>query len=106
VRAQVGGNTLRGAGILPGRRRPVWVRLRCGGCRQRFVGNQHSVPVWQDLPCCRGCWRRVNLIRRSAGMPEWDTPEDAYPGADPDQVRDVIAPARHPGLIVPGITDR
>jgi hypothetical protein len=106
VRDQVGGVTLRGAGVLPGRRRPLWATLLCGGCKHPFTGNAHSVPVWRDLPCCRNCWRRVNLIRRSANLPEWDTPEDAWPGTDPDRVRDEIPRSRHPGLIVPGITDR
>ena len=101
---QLGGHTLRGAGILPGRRRPLWTVLRCGGCGVRFTGNAHSVPVWQGHPCCRSCWRRTNLARRSANMPEWDTPADAWPGADPDQVRDEIP--RRAGLIVPGVTDR
>jgi hypothetical protein len=102
-RAQVGGITLRGAGILPGRRRPQWTRLRCGGCRHAFTGNAHTVPVWRGEPCCRNCWRRVNLTRRSANLPEWDTPEDAWPGADPDIVRDVI-PTHNGCLIVPGVT--
>jgi len=104
MRGQVGGVTLRGAGILPGRRRPHWVRLCCGGCRHAFTGNAHSVPVWKGSPCCRNCWRRVNLVRRSANLPEWDTPEDAWPGADPDQVRDVIPTHRGGCLIVPGVT--
>ena len=36
-------------------------------------------------------------------MDEWDTPEDAYPGADPDQVRDEI-PVAGPRLFIPGFT--
>jgi len=101
---QLGGHTLRAPGIHPGRRAPLWATLRCGGCGHRFVGNAHSVPVWEGLPCCRNCWRRANLIRRSAGWAEWYTPEDAYPGANPDQVRDEI-PHTRGRLHVPGITD-
>jgi hypothetical protein len=102
---QRGGHTLRGPGIIPGRRPPLWVPLTCGGCKTGFVGNAYTVPHFKDAPACRSCWRRLNLILRSANMDEWDTPEDAYPGADPDQVRDEIPRVRHPGLIVPGITD-
>lgn len=101
---QRGGHTLRAPGVHPGRRAPLWVALHCGGCRIGFTANAYSVPHIRGAPACRGCWRRLNLIRRSAGMDEWDTPEDAYPGADPDQVRDVIVPAHMPGLYIPGIT--
>jgi hypothetical protein len=77
------------------------VRLRCGGCGSRFTGNAYSVPQYRDAPACRGCWRRLNLLLRQANLPEWETPEDAYPGADPDQVRDEIpAPAR-PRIVLP-----
>lgn len=79
-----GGHLLRPIGS---RRPPLWVSLRCGCCGIEFVGNAYSVPQFRDAPACRGCWRRLNLFRRQANMPEWDTPEDAYPGADPDQVR-------------------
>lgn len=82
-----GGNLLRPIGS---RRAPLWVSLHCGCCSGEFVANAHSVPQFRDAPACRSCWRRLNLFRRQANMPEWDTPEDAYPGADPDQVRDVI----------------
>lgn len=103
---QRGGHTLRAPGIHPGRRPPLWAEVHCGGCGLCFTGNAFTVPRAHGLPFCRNCWRRLNLVRRSAGMDEWDTPEDAYLDADPDQVRDEIPRTRHPGLIVPGITDR
>lgn len=43
-----------------------------------------------------GCWRRLNLFRRQANMDDWTTPEDAYPGTDPDQVRFEIPQAGSP----------
>jgi hypothetical protein len=80
--------------LVPGRvdrhRQPLWVPLHCGCCGSRFEANAYSVPQFRDAPACRGCWRRLNLLRRQANMPEWDTPEDAYPGANPDEVRFVI----------------
>lgn len=85
-----GGHLLR---PLHARRTPLWVDLRCGCCGTGFVGNAYSVPQYRDVSACRGCWRRLNLLRRQANLPDWDTPEDAYPGADPDQVKYVIPTA-------------
>lgn len=82
-----GGHLLRPIGS---RRTPLWARLVCGVCGIGFEANAHSVPQIDGRPFCRGCCRRLNLLRRQANMAEWDVPEDAYPDADPDQVRDVI----------------
>lgn len=104
---QLGGHLHRAPGVHYGSR-VLWLDLVCAGCGCGFTANGYSVPVLGNPdtgggPACRGCWRRLNLMRRQANMPEWDTPPDAYPGANPDEVRDVIAPAKHPGLHLPGI---
>jgi hypothetical protein len=88
------------------RRKPLWVALRCGGCRSRFVGNAFTVPQYpgdavERSPACRACWRRLNLLLRQANLPEWETPEDAYPDADPDQVRDEIPSPVRSRIILP-----
>ncbi len=97
--SQRGGHTLRPAGAQAGRRAPMWVSVSCAGCGSPFTANAYTVPVLGNPdtgggPACRGCWRRLNLIRRSANMPEWDTPEDAYPDANPGEVRDQIGQVR------------
>lgn len=71
-----GGHLLRPVGS---HRAPLWVSLHCGGCGGEFTGNAHSVPQVHGWPACPSCWGRLNLFRRQANMPEWDTPEDAYP---------------------------
>jgi hypothetical protein len=87
-----GGHLLGPPGVAHLHRAPLWVSLRCGCCGTRFEANAYTVPQYRDAPACRGCWRRINLLRRQANLDEWDTPPDAYPGADPDQVRDEIPP--------------
>lgn len=74
----------------------MWVRLHCGSCAIGFEANAYAVPQYQGVAVCRGCWRRINLFRRQANLDEWDTPEDAYPEANPDQVRDEIPAVAHP----------
>lgn len=94
--SQVGGHTLRPAGAPAGRRAPLWVSLRCGLCGIGFEANAHSVPSFEGRTPCRGCMRRINLVRRQANEAEWDVPEDAYPECDPDQLREEIVPVQHP----------
>jgi hypothetical protein len=96
-----GGHLLGPPGVHHLRRAPLWVQVTCGCCGIGFEANAYTVPQYRDAPACRSCWRRLNLFRRQANLDEWDTPEDAYPGADPDQVRDEIPTVAHPRVRLP-----
>lgn len=69
--------------------RPLLASLRCG-CGARFEANVKTVPVFRELPCCQGCWDRLNRLRAAIGLPEWGRPPcypgDYQPNGEPDAV--------------------